>query len=112
VVASGFDAVRSNRKPMTLTGNDASEFVDKLFAQHDEEKRRSLAEAKAEAQSRGKEPFDLDKLEQLCDTSSEGRVDPVDQRRERFERMYYVENPSFMTLQELADLITRLSQWA
>ena len=96
---------------MELTGKDASDFVDKLFAQHDEEKRRSLQQARLEGQTRGKEPFDLEKLEQLCDTSSAGRVDPVDQRQERFEHMYYIQHPSFMTLQDLADLITRLSRW-
>lgn len=97
---------------MTLTGKDAREFMDKVAAQYEEEKRRQLAEAKAAAQALGKEPFDLDKLEQLCDTSSEGRVDPIEQRQERFERMYYVSHPEMMTLQELAELVTLLSQWS
>ena len=96
---------------MTLSGKDASDFVSKLFAQYDDEKRRSLEEARSDAQARGKEPFDLEKLEQLCDTSSEGRLDPVDERQARFEYLYYVQHPSFMTLQELAELISRLSRW-
>jgi hypothetical protein len=42
------------------------------------------------ADARGKQPFDLAALEALCDTSREGRIDPIDERRARFEEMYYI----------------------
>jgi hypothetical protein len=76
-----------------------------------EKKAERLSKAKAEAASRGKEPFDLAKLETMCDTSTDGRVDPIESRNERFEWMYYVSNPDMMTLKELAELVTHLSRW-
>ena len=92
-----------------------SKDADALFAEMRERNARikveALSKAKDEAAKRGKEPFDLAKLETLCDTSSEGRVDPEESRRERYEWMYYVSNPDLMTLRELADLITHLSRW-
>lgn len=91
------------------------EEADALF---EEVKRRnaklrveSLAEANTLAKLRGKEPFDLEKLETMCDTSHQGRIDPVEERRKHYEYKYYVEYPEFMTLAELADLITQVSKW-
>ena len=61
------------------------EYITRLNKQLDEERAKRLADAKAAAVASGKEPFDLAKLETMCDTSSEGRVDPVESRRARFE---------------------------
>ena len=86
------------------------EFYEEL--RREKEKRAQwLAEAKAEAEQRGKEPFDLAKLETMCDTSSEGRLDPLEEREARFEFLYYVQHPELMTLDELAKYIERTSKW-
>lgn len=94
-----------------VSGKDADKFMDEIFA--DEEKRRAeqLAGSKADAAARGKEPFDLATLEQMCDTSSEGRLAPLEKRRVDFEYMYYVNNPSIMTLADFAALIERVKKW-
>ena len=94
-----------------LIGKEALEFHDEIGRRNATLRAELLAKGKAEAVERGKEPFDLEKLETMCDTSSEGRVDPVESRFARHEQMYYVEHPEFMTLAELADLVTLLSKW-
>jgi hypothetical protein len=96
---------------MTLTGKDADEFLEALKNRNQKEHVEALEQAKAEAAKRGKEPFDLAKLEQLCDTSSEGRLAPLDERRDRFEYMYYVNNPSIMTIAEFAAYVDRVNKW-
>lgn len=93
-----------------LTGKDATDFANAIEERNRKAAAEALAREKAEAVSRGKEPFDLARLEEMCDTSSYGRLDPVDVRQERYEYMYYVQNPKLLTLKELADLITR-SAW-
>lgn len=95
---------------MTLTGKDALEFYEKLKQKQEKEEAEELERARREAAERGKEPFDLDKLEQLCDTSSEGRVDAVERRHANFEYMYYVSKPEIMSLAELAAYIERTNK--
>ena len=95
-----------------LSGKDAEEFIEKLAKQRDEERAKELADAKAAADASGKEPFDLAKLETMCDTSSEGRVDPVESRQRRFEEWYYVWYPQIRTLKELARKIEEWNQWS
>lgn len=94
-----------------LTGKEALEFHEEIGRRNTKLRADLLVKAKDEAVERGKEPFDLEKLETMCDTSSEGRVDPIESRHERYEYKYYVEHPELMTLAELADLITLLSKW-
>jgi hypothetical protein len=96
---------------MTLTGKDADDFFEELERRNQQEHDEALRQAKTDAARRGKEAFDLEELEQLCDTSSEGRMAPVDERRSRFEYMYYVNNPSIMTIAEFADYIERINKW-
>jgi hypothetical protein len=64
-----------------ISGKDADKFMDEAFAREQKRREEKLARAKADATAAGKEPFDLEKLEQLCDTSSEGRLAPVEKRR-------------------------------
>lgn len=94
-----------------LTGKEALEFFERLKQKHAKQREDDLVREKADAQRRGKEPFDLAKLETMCDTSSEGRLDPLDERRARFEYGYYVEHPSILTLAEYAAHIERASKW-
>lgn len=93
----------------TLTGEEAREFTERLRREHAEQRAEILARAKQA--SVGKEPFDLAKLETMCDTSSEGRMAPVDERQATFERMYYVEYPAIQTLADFARKIEELSKW-
>jgi hypothetical protein len=93
---------------MTLTGKDAEDFANDVRRKHEQAARERLERAKAEAQARGKEPFDLKKLEALVDP---GRMIGADERERTYEHMYYVEHPKFTVLQELADLIRELSEY-
>ena len=93
-----------------LTGDAAWAFVDQLAERNRAVRAQQLAAAKTDAAARGKEPFDLEKLERLCDTSREGRVDPVEDRRARFEEMYYTWFPGVMTLAEFARRVDALNQ--
>jgi hypothetical protein len=94
-----------------LTGKAAEDFVNERFRKQEREEAETLQRRKEEAAARGKEPFDLAKLETMCDTSSEGRLDPLEERRKRFELKYYVNHPAIMTLAEFAALIERVSKW-
>ena len=96
---------------MTLTGKAAEEFAAKVHAEARQRRADQLAAAKADAARRGKEPFELAKLEALCDTSREGRVDPVDTRRARFEDLYYVHYPDVLTLADFARKVEELNRW-
>ena len=95
-----------------LEGKDAEEFFWSGYKQSEERRAKELADAKAAAVASGKEPFDLAKLETMCDTSSEGRVDPVEARQKRFEEWYYVWYPQIRTLKELARKIEEWNLWS
>lgn len=82
--------------------------TSELMRQQDASRAERIAVAKAEAAARGKEPFDLAKLETLVDP---GRMGAPDQRQREYEYVYYVRHPKFTTLQELADLIRELSEY-
>jgi hypothetical protein len=96
---------------MTLTGKAAEEFMAKIRAEARAKQVATLAAAKQEADRVGKEPFDLAKLETLCDTSHDGRVDPVEVRQAELERKYYVSFPEVMTLAEFAKTVDELNRW-
>src|SRR5262245_515380 len=70
-----------------------------------------LAAAKRDAAARGKEPFDLAKLETMCDTSSEGRMAPEPVRHARFEEMYYLHFQDILTLEDFARKVDELNKW-
>ena len=91
-----------------LTGKAARDFAAEVERKHEQTRAEQLARAKAEAVVRGKEPFDLAKLETLVDP---GRMIGASERQRNYEYMYYVTSPDFMTLTELADLIKVLSEY-
>ena len=94
-----------------LTGDEALAFYEELKRKDAERRVVVLEQAEREAAANGKEPFDLGALERLCDTSSEGRMDPLEERHARFEYGYYVEHPSVRTIVEYAAYITSASKW-
>lgn len=74
-----------------------------MIARQQAEKSDKLAQAKREAAERGKQPFDLDKLEEIFDTRVQGGFQPPRDQRERdFEYRYYVFSPDTMSLAEFA----------
>ncbi len=95
-----------------LSGQDALDQLDQDIRRDAERVAKRLEEAKAAALPRGKEPFDLAQLETLCDTSHEGRIDPVEERQRTYEYMYYVQHPEYLTLQDLAEHVRELAEWA
>jgi hypothetical protein len=96
---------------MTLSGKDAWAFHNELKARNDKARAERLERARADADARGKEPFDLAKLETMADTSSEGRMDPEESRRARFEEMYYVQYPDILTIEDFAAKVEELNKW-
>jgi hypothetical protein len=96
---------------MTLTGKDAWALFEEIGARNAKQRAERLERAKADADARGKEPFDLAKLETMADTSSEGRMDPEEDRRARFEEMYYVQYPDILTVEDFAAKVEELNKW-
>jgi hypothetical protein len=96
---------------MTLTGKDATDFISQLRERNAKQRSEELAVAKAEGDAKGKERFDLAKLESLVDTSSEGRVDPIEERSARFEEMYYTEYPNVRTIVAFAEKVRERNRW-
>lgn len=90
--------------------DDANDMARAIRAAREAHARR-LEEAKAEATNRGKEVFDLARLEQLCDTSHEGRMSSFDERRDEFEWKYYVAFAEVQTLTEFAERVEELNRW-
>lgn len=93
---------------MGLTGKAAEEFHEQVMRKHEQTRAEQLTRAIAEAAARGKEPFDLVKLETLVDP---GRMVGPSERQRKYEYMYYATNPEFVSLAELADLIKVLSEY-
>jgi hypothetical protein len=96
---------------MKLKGEAAEEFMEQTHERARQRKAEMLAAAKADAACRGKEPFDLEKLEKLCDTSHEGRMAPYEERYAELERKYYVHFSEIMTISEFAREIDELNKW-
>ena len=95
---------------MSLTGKDALEFAARIDRENERKRAERLARAKEEAAARGKEPFDLVKLETMCATEALGYSTP-EERAAWFEKMYYVDHPQLMTLEQLAKHIDELGRW-
>ena len=70
-----------------------------------------LAQRKAEAAARGKEPFDLAKLKAMTDPTLPEFDDTDEALQKRLEYTYYVAHPSWMTLDALAELIMLASRY-
>lgn len=96
---------------MTLTGDAAKKFLASAQARADQIRAEQLAKAKAEAAARGKEPFDLGKLEAMCDTSHNGILGPPDERRTEHEWLYYMRYADLMTLAEYAERVAERDRW-
>jgi len=97
---------------MTITGKEALELHEAIGRRNEQQHSVRLANAKALAAVRGKAPFDLAKLELIADTTDQGRLDPVDERRAEFEEMYYVRHPAVMTLAEFAPIVNERNRWS
>jgi len=70
-----------------------------------------LEEAKAEAATRGKEAFELDRFESLWTPFSYGRSKPErDQRVATWEHKYYVQYTDIMTLKDFAEKMAELEK--
>jgi hypothetical protein len=94
-----------------LTGEEEKRFIDEANDRADKLYAEKLRAAKANAKARGKEPFDLARLETMCDTSREGKLAPVEERIEEFEWKYYVVFSDILTLEEFAQKVDELNHW-
>ena len=96
---------------MSLDDEQSRVFMAELARRNGELRADRMAAAKRDAAARGKEPFALAKLETMCDTSSEGRMDPEPVRHAEFEEMYYVRFPQILTLEDFARKVDELNKW-
>lgn len=87
-------------------------WVERLFTRQRAEEARTLARAKREQHAEGKEPFDLDRFEELYDTSTaSGTLPPRELRLRTYEHRYYRQHPEIRTLEALAELMRELDPW-
>jgi len=103
-------AIRS-APPVTLTGDAAREFLERVALRAEKLRADEVAAAKADAARRGKEPFDLAKLEMLCDTSVDGWLPPLERRQREHEWMYYVHHRELLTLAAYAEAVDEVNRW-
>lgn len=96
---------------MTLTGKAAEDLLARTDEAARQRRAEELATARADASARGKQPFDLEALERLCDTSHGGRLTSREDRYSEFERRYYVHHPDVMTISEFAAVMRDLDRW-
>lgn len=95
-----------------LKGAEALALHSKLKRRNAATQTAELDAARAAAEHDGKERFDLQQLETLCDTSQAGRFADENDRQATYEYMYYVEYKNVRTLQEFAAIVTKLASWA
>lgn len=88
----------------------ARRFAVTVWQRQDLTRRERLALVAEDAHARGKEPFDLGRLESLCDTGEEGRMDPAVWRKHRFALMY-CSHPEMMTIEDLAEHVMMAQGW-
>jgi hypothetical protein len=107
-------AVRLVSRPahVPLTGEAARAFTRVIAERNRKLRAERLAAAKADAAMRGKEPFDLAKLETMSDTTHAGRLDPFEERHAEFEEMYYTWYPRVMTIVEFAAKVDEWNRWS
>ncbi len=91
---------------------DADELFRKLKARGDEQAAANLAAAKEKQHAQGKEPFDLDALVRVYDTSSEaGHLGNRESRQRQYEVYYYLLYPEVMTLEQFANAKAKNDLW-
>jgi hypothetical protein len=88
------------------------QYFDELVRAANAREAKALDEARALALQSGKEPFDLQKFEQIYDTSSDfGRLPPVESRQKRWEQKYYVDYPEIKTIEEFAAQMSEIDPY-
>jgi len=91
---------------------DDSEYVAKLFAKQRAERAARLAAAKQEQHAAGKQPFDLEALEKIYDTSNEsGYLGSLENRQQQYEEYYYVTYSHVKTIEEFAKAKAKNDLW-
>jgi hypothetical protein len=95
----------------SLKGAEALALHKKLKEENANTKVADLDAAKALAAQQGKEPFDLPRLETLCDTSQAGRLAQEKDRQATYEYLYYVEHKNVRTLPEFAAIVAAIASW-
>jgi hypothetical protein len=82
--------------------------LDALLKKRAAEHKQRLDAAKRAAPGRGKEPFDLDELEKLHDTTEgEGFDHPREERVATYEELYYVRFEEVLTIKQFAEALRK-----
>jgi hypothetical protein len=96
---------------MTLSRDETKQFLADTAARSKRILAEQIAAAKVDADARGKQPFDLAKLEAIVDLSRDNKLPPVEERRAQHESAYYLQYPKIMTLAEYAERVVELRRW-
>lgn len=106
-----FDAVQVLDDPPEGDELDG-ELAHELFAQQKAKNAALLAAAKRDQHAAGKEPFDLDALERIYDTTTMmGSLPSRETRQRTYEHKYYMLHSKAMTLEEFAKLMEENDLW-
>lgn len=95
-----------------LSGRAALALHQQMKERMAQDRAARLQAARAQATTNGKEPFDLQKLEKLCDTTERGRLLGVAERVAVYEYMYYVEHPQARNLDTFAQILNEIQDWS
>lgn len=91
---------------------DDNELFRQLLAKQRAERESQLTAAKEQQHTAGKEPFDLDSLERIYDTTTEaGALGSRESRQRQYEVYYYLLYPKVMTLGEFAKAKAKNDLW-
>jgi hypothetical protein len=95
-----------------LEGDAARKFTESLRQEQEIQAAEMLAQRKSEALENAKEPFDYGKLILLVDTSTYASGATLEDRKRNLEYSYYVEKVSLKSIEEFADYISKINEWA
>ncbi len=103
---------------MKLEGEAARRYLEETSARHKREREEVLSRAKAEAAKVGKEPFDLDRLDELWVSAMRHAEDIENEdaigramRQESYEYHYYVLTPEIRTMADFARHWQKNEMW-
>jgi hypothetical protein len=95
-----------------LQGEAARKFVEDLRLEQQKRVVKILAQRKREALESEKELFNYEKLISLVDISTYASGAILEDRKANLEYGYYVEKVSLKNIEEFANYISRINEWA
>ncbi len=95
-----------------LEGDAAKEFTEYARERNRLRAEEELKQEKIEALKVGKENFNYEKLISLVDISTFANGETPEQQKANLEYIYYVRKASLKSIEEFANDINEINQWA